>query len=74
MVTGCFKFAHCFFFKDSANTPQLFVAACQYEEELNTSMLFFDNCQFPIKITGGTTCNFALQGVTHATTSKRIGE
>ena len=49
MVTGCFDFAHCFFFKDSANIPQLFVVVCHYEAELNIYMLFFDSCQFLIK-------------------------
>jgi hypothetical protein len=41
VVTGCFNFAHCFFFKDSANIPQLFVAVCQYEVDLNIYMLFW---------------------------------
>jgi len=49
MVNGCFNFAHCFFFKDSANIPQLFVAVRQYEAELDIHMLFFDSRQFPIK-------------------------
>ena len=49
MVTGCFNFALCFYFKDSANIPQLIVAVCHYEAELNINMLFFDSCQFLIK-------------------------